>query len=213
MKTRTDAHGTAENESGSAKHENVTRHLRYRRKRIRARKKRKRDPTPSVPPKKNPRAQYMKTGPEAHGIAENESGRTKHENWTRCPRYHRKRIRACKTLKWDPTPLVPPKMSSGAQNTKTGPDALGNAENESGSAKHENVTRHLRFRRKRIRARKKRKRDPTPSVPPKKNPGTQYMKTRLEALVIAENKSGRTKQENWTRGPRYRRKRVWARKT
>jgi hypothetical protein len=29
-------------------------------------------------------------------------------------------------------------MSTGAQNLKTGLDALGNVENESGSAKHEN---------------------------------------------------------------------------
>jgi hypothetical protein len=73
--------------------------------------------------------------------------------------------------------MVTPKTSLGALNTKTGPDALDTAENESGSAKHENVTRHLRYRRKRIRARKKRNRDPTPSVPLKKNLAAQYMKT------------------------------------
>jgi hypothetical protein len=36
--------------------------------------------------------------------------------------------------------LVPPKMSQGAQNMKTGPDAPVIVENESGSAKHENWT-------------------------------------------------------------------------
>jgi hypothetical protein len=43
-------------------------------------------------------------------------------------------------IKRDPTTSVPPKMSPGAQNMKTGPDALGTAENESGSVKHENGT-------------------------------------------------------------------------
>jgi uncharacterized protein YjbJ (UPF0337 family) len=34
-------------------------------------------------------------------------------------------------------------MSPGAQNMKTGPDVLGSAENEFGSAKHDNGTRAL----------------------------------------------------------------------
>jgi hypothetical protein len=34
------------------------------------------------PPKTNPGGQNMKTGTDAHGIAENESGRVKHENGT-----------------------------------------------------------------------------------------------------------------------------------
>jgi hypothetical protein len=38
------------------------------------------------------------------------------------------------------------KTSPGAQNMKTGPDALGIAENESGRAKHENRTRRPRYR-------------------------------------------------------------------
>jgi hypothetical protein len=42
-------------------------------------------------------AQYMKTGPEALGIVENESGRTKHENLTRGPQDRRKRVWARKT--------------------------------------------------------------------------------------------------------------------
>jgi hypothetical protein len=70
----------------------------------------------------------MKTGPDAIGTAENESGRAKHENGTRRPRA--------------------PKMSPGAQNMKTGPDALGTAKNESGNAKHENGTQRPRYRRK-----------------------------------------------------------------
>jgi hypothetical protein len=40
---------------------------------------------------------------------------------------------------------------SGRAKMETGPDALGTAENESGSAKQENGTRHLRYRRKRVR--------------------------------------------------------------
>jgi hypothetical protein len=36
-------------------------------------------------------------------------------------------------------------MSQGAPNMKTGPGALGTAENEFGSAKHENVTRRPRY--------------------------------------------------------------------
>jgi hypothetical protein len=50
----------------------------------------------------------MKTGPDAIGTAEKESGRAKHEN--------------------------------GTQNIKKGADALGSAENESGRAKDENGT-------------------------------------------------------------------------
>jgi hypothetical protein len=69
----------------------------------------------------------MKTGPDALGIAENESRSAKHEKWT-------------------PT-SVPPKMSPGAQNIKTGPDALGTAKNMSGSGKHENSIRGPRYNR------------------------------------------------------------------
>jgi hypothetical protein len=73
----------------------------------------------------------MKTGPDALGTAENESGIAKHENGTRRPRNPRKRVQERKTWKQDPTPSVPPKMSPGAQIMKTGPDALGTAENDS----------------------------------------------------------------------------------
>jgi hypothetical protein len=40
------------------------------------------------------------------------------------------------------------KISPGAQNIKTGPDALGTAENEFGSAKYEIRTRRPWYRRK-----------------------------------------------------------------
>jgi hypothetical protein len=106
-------------------------------------------------------AQNRKTGPDALGTAENESERAKHENDTRRPRYRRKRVPEHKTLKWKPTPSIPPKMSTGAQNMitgpdalvtaenmKTGPNALGTAENESGRGKFENGTRGTRHRRK-----------------------------------------------------------------
>jgi hypothetical protein len=96
----------------------------------------------------------MKTGLDARGTAEDESGRAKHENGTRHPRYARKRVWERKTGKREPTHLVPPKKSPGAQIIKTGPDALGTAENESGSAKHENGTLRPRYRRKRVRERK-----------------------------------------------------------
>jgi hypothetical protein len=65
-------------------------------------------------------------------------------------------------------------MCQGAQNMKTGPDALGTAE--------------IEF-------------------------GRQNMKMRPHALGTAGNESGSAKKENCTRRPRYRRKRVRARKT
>jgi hypothetical protein len=57
----------------------------------------KRDPTPSVPSKMSPRAQNMKTGPDALHTAENESGSAKYENGTRRTRHRRKRVREHKT--------------------------------------------------------------------------------------------------------------------
>jgi hypothetical protein len=85
---------------------------------------------------------------------DNEFGSAKHENGTRRPRNRRKRVWESKTCKRDPTPSVPPKTSPGAQNMKTGPYALGTAENKSGSAKHENGTPRLQYRRKRVRSAK-----------------------------------------------------------
>jgi hypothetical protein len=74
----------------------------------------------------------MKTGPDALGTAENEFVRANHENGTRRPQYRQNRVRARKKGKRDPTLSVPPKTSQGAQNMKTGPNALGTAENEFG---------------------------------------------------------------------------------
>jgi hypothetical protein len=132
MNTGPDALRTAENKSERAKHQNETGTLRK---------------------------------------VKNEYVRSKHENVTIRPRYRRKCVRECKTWKRDPTLSGPPKMRPGAQNMKIGPDALGTAENESDnakkktgpdalgtagndsvSAKHENETRHPRFRQKRVRA-------------------------------------------------------------
>jgi hypothetical protein len=80
----------------------------------------------------SPDAQYIKTGPDALGTAENDSKSAQHENGSRRPRYL-------------------PKSSLGAQNIKTRPDALGIPENESGSAKHESGTRRHRCRGKGLR--------------------------------------------------------------
>jgi hypothetical protein len=96
---------------------------------------------------------------------------------------------------------------------KTGPDAHCTAE-------------------KLVQERKIGKRDPTPSVPlkmspgaqnvktgrdargpPKMCPGAQNMKMGPDAFGTAENESGCVKLKNGTRRPRYRRKRVCARKT
>jgi hypothetical protein len=96
---------------------------------------------------------------------------------------------------------------------KKGHDALGTFQNEYGRAKHENGKGSPRYRRKRVRERKTCKRDPTPSELPKTRKGAENMKTRPNAPDSAENESGSAKCENGTRRPRYRRKRVWARKT
>jgi hypothetical protein len=44
-------------------------------------------------------AQNMKTGVDALGIAENESGRVKRENGSRRPQYRQKRVQAGKKMK------------------------------------------------------------------------------------------------------------------
>jgi hypothetical protein len=81
----------------------------------------------------------MRTGHDDLGTAENEYG---------------KRLRDLKTSNQETTPSLPSKTSPGASNMKTGPDAPSTAENESGSAKHENGTRRPRYRRKGVRERK-----------------------------------------------------------
>jgi hypothetical protein len=102
-----------------------------------------------------------------------------------------------------PDASVPPKTGLGVQKMKTRHDAIGTDENESGSAKHENGNRRHRYRPKLVLARKTRKREPTPSVPPKTGPGAQNKKTGLDALGTDENESGSAKHENGTRRARY----------
>jgi hypothetical protein len=141
----------------------------------------------------SPGSPNMKKRPNALGSARNGSRRAKHENGTRRPRYCQKRVRKRKTWKRDPSPSVPPTMSLEAQNLKTGPGALGTVENTSASPKHE-------------------KRVLTPSVPLKTSPGAKNIKTGPDTLVTAKNESASAKHENWTRHPRYGRKRVRQRK-
>jgi hypothetical protein len=80
----------------------------------------------------------MNTGPDAFGIIENETTSAKYEkpdpsfklgprSWTR--------VWERETRKLDPAPSVPPKTGLRAQNMKTGPNALGTVEIESGNAK------------------------------------------------------------------------------
>jgi hypothetical protein len=185
MKTGPDALGTAENVSGSAKYEKGIWCPRYRWKWIRERKTLERDPAPTVPPKMSSGAQNMKTRPGSLGTAEKMSGSAKHENATWRPWYRRKQVRGRKTWKRDLTTSVPPKMSPGAQNMKKEPDAIGTAENEFGSAKHENGTWRPRYRRKHVRERKN-------------------MKKGRDALGTTENESGSSKHLNGTRRPLYR---------
>jgi hypothetical protein len=97
-------------------------------------------------------------------------------------------------MKTGPDALGTAENESGAQGMKTGPDAIGTAENDFGE-------------------RKKRKRDTTHPVPPKTSPGAQNVKSEPDALGTAENESGSAKRENGTRRPRYRRKRVRERET
>jgi hypothetical protein len=146
------------------------------------------------------RAQNMKTGTDIPGAVENELGRAKHENRTRRPWYHQKWVRGRKTWKKDPTPSVPSKTSPGAQNIKTGPDALGTVENIK--------TWRPRYCKKWVWPRQTLKRDPKPSVLSKTNPCAQNMKTGPDTLSTVENESGRVKYENGTRRPLYRWKRV-----
>jgi hypothetical protein len=90
--------------------------------------------------------QNMKTGPDTHSTAENESGSAKYENRTRRTRYRLILVCERKTLTLKPVPSVPPEMSPGAKNIKTGHGALGTVEYESGSAKHEHWTRRTWYR-------------------------------------------------------------------
>jgi hypothetical protein len=100
--------------------------------------------------KMSPEAQTMQMGHDVFGTIENKSGSAKQEYWTRRPRCRRKRVRERKKGKQEQTPSISPKTSQKAQNMKMGLDALGTTENESGSATHENGSRHPRYRRKRV---------------------------------------------------------------
>jgi hypothetical protein len=78
-------------------------------------------------------------------------------------------------------------MSPGAQNMKIVHDALGTAENESGSAKHENGTRRPWYRRKRVRVGKNMKTGSNAVGTAKMCLVAQNMKTRADAFDTAEN--------------------------
>jgi hypothetical protein len=151
-------------------------------------------------------AQNVKKGPDALGTAENGSGRAKLKNGTSHPRYRRKLVRESRHENGTRRPRPRRKTNPGAQNMKTGHDAIGTAENESGRAKHENRTQRPRHRRKCVRGRKTSKRDPTPSATLKTCPGAENLKRGPDALGTAENESRRAKHENGTRCPQYRRK-------
>jgi hypothetical protein len=78
---------------------------------------------------------------------------------------------------------------------KIGTDALGTAENESGSAKHENGTDALNM-----------KMVPVALETVEDESGAQNMKKGHHALVTVENMSGSAKHENKIVLPQYRRK-------
>jgi hypothetical protein len=154
----------------------------------------------------------MKTGPDVLGTAENEYEASKHQNGTRLPRYRRKRVWRCKTSKRDPTPSAPPTSCPGAQNLKTGPDAVGTAEYEFGRVKHENETRRPRYRRKMSPRAQNMKTEPNALGSAKTSSGSQNMKSGPDGIGTAENECENAKLENETRRPRNRRKRIWERK-
>jgi hypothetical protein len=91
--------------------------------------------------------QNMKTGPDALDTAENVSGRAKIENGTLPSGNAENESGSPKSKNETRHPWLLSKTSPGAQNMKTGPDAIGTAENEFGSAKHEDGTRRPRYRR------------------------------------------------------------------
>jgi hypothetical protein len=170
------------------------------------------------------KAQKIKTKIGALDTVEIESGSAKYENWIWRPRYCRKR--ECKIWKLDPNTdlgaqnmktgpgtLGTPNMGMKAQNMKTEIGALDTVENECGSAKYENWIWRPRYCRKRVRERKIWKLDPAPSVPPKTGTGEQNMKIEPDTLGTAEHGFGNEKHKNWTRRPRYHRKRLRKRKT
>jgi hypothetical protein len=154
----------------------------------------------------------MKTGPYTLGTAANESGSIKHENGTRRPRYRRKRVKRCKTLKRDPKPPELPNTSLSAQNKKTRPNALDTAENEFGRAKIEKTGPPVTAENESVSPKRKNE-TRHPWLLSKTSPGAQNIKTGPDALGTAENEFGSAKHDNGTRRPLYRRKLVWEHKT
>jgi hypothetical protein len=147
----------------------------------------KQDPTPLEPPKMSPGAQSMKTGPDALRTAENVSGSAKHENESGRPRYRRTRIR-------EPTPSEPPKTSPGAQNIKTGPDALGTAENNPEAQNMKTGAYALRTAKNNSRSAKHENGTRRPPQCRKRCPGEQNMKTGPDDLGTAENEFRRFRE-------------------
>jgi hypothetical protein len=125
MKTRSDALGTAENESG--------------------RKIWKLDPTHSAPPKTSLEEQNMKMRPDALGTAKKRV--REHKTWKRdpTPSVSPKTSSEEQNMKTEPDTLGTAKKRVWAQNMKTGHGNLRTAENEFVSSKHENVTQRPRY--------------------------------------------------------------------
>jgi hypothetical protein len=110
--------------------------------------------------KMSPGSQNMRKGPATPDGTENVSGSAKHEKWTRHSRCHRKLVWERKTRKQDATTSVPSKTRPDTLDTaknesrrakqENGTRRLGTAENESGRTKRENGTRRTRYRRKHV---------------------------------------------------------------
>jgi hypothetical protein len=86
-------------------------------------------------------------------------------------------------------------MSTGAQNLKIGPNALGTAKNEFRSAKHANETRRPQYHPKLVRERKTWKRNPRAFSTPENETWAQNMKMGSDALCTSETESGSAKHE------------------
>jgi hypothetical protein len=211
--------GIAENESGSIKHENWTRHPWFRWKRVWERKIWKLDLTLSIPLKTGTRAQNMKTRVGALDIIDKRVQERKTwkldltpdtaENGTRRPRYRRKWGRERKAWKSDLTPSVLLKMNLVTQNMKIRLGSLGNAENGSRSAKKENWTRRHGTTKNKSGSAKHVNYNRSPQYLQEMSLGAQNKKTELVALGTIENESLSAKHENRTWRARYRQKWVW----
>jgi hypothetical protein len=96
---------------------------------------------------------------------------------------------------------------------KTGLGALGTAEKESGSVKYENGTRRPRYRSKMSQDTQNLKTGPDALVIAENESGRAKHETGTDALRTVENEFGSAKHEIETRRPPYRRKRARERKT